>query len=130
MNQEQPSTLLQSQRRVLAFLRTHIKWFNRLSSPKAKVRMLLFDPKEAEDGQFGSDWPRWHAERIRGTHNRIEQIKEDHPDFVVNVDHYKAMPSVSAVIINNNIVCLSWYRSYFDGNVMRLRGHNSAAITG
>lgn len=99
-------------------------------SPKAKVRMLLFDPNLA--GQFDSDDEDHHAQRIRWMANWLRVLEEDlqNHDFVVNIRYYEAMPSVSAVIIDDNIVSVSWYRCYFDEGVMRLRGHSSATITG
>lgn len=99
-------------------------------SPKAEVRMLLFDPDLAD--QFDPDSDNHHVQRINWTVNAIKVLEEDfaRDGFMVDIRYYKATPSVSAVIVDNKLVSISWYRCFFDGDVMRLRGHNSATITG
>jgi len=98
-------------------------------SPKAQVRMLLFDPDTAN--QFDTDYDH-HAGRINGTISAIRLMERDFEKdgFEVNIRHYTAMPSVSAVIVDHNIVSVSWYRMFHEGDIVRLEGHNSATITG
>lgn len=99
------------------------------NSPKAEIRMLLFDPCSAD--QFDADTEDHHAGRIRWTVNAMQVLEEDFAadGFLVNIRYYKATPSVSAVILDDKVVSVSWYRCFFDGDVMRLRGHTSATIT-
>lgn len=100
------------------------------NSPRAEVRLLLFDPNAAD--QFDTDSEEHHVQRIKWTVNFIRVLEEDFAkdDFRVSIRHYTAMPSVAAVVVDHYIVSVSWYRTFLEGNVMRLRGHSSATITG
>lgn len=99
-------------------------------SPNAEIRMLLFDPDYAD--QFDSDSEDHHSQRIKWTVNAIKVLEEDFAKdgFMVDIRYYMATPSVSAVVVDHKVVSVSWYRTYLDGDVMRLRGHSSATITG
>lgn len=102
-------------------------------SRRVKVRMLLYHPDEAI--QFDSDSENHHRDRILWTKNQVGVIEEDLKDegFKVDIRYYRTPPSISAAILDNKIISVSWYRLYPDPNyhdVVRLRGHNSAAITG
>ena len=103
--------------------------------PEAEVRMLLCHPDQANE--FDPDWENHHADRIYSTIKAVEMLEREfgQDDFKADMRYYKAMPSVSAVILDDKVVSLSWYRCFHDTDtqgrdVMRIEGHNSAAITG
>ena len=97
--------------------------------------MLLCHPDQANE--FDPDWENHHADRIYSTIKAVEMLEREfgQDDFKADMRYYKAMPSVSAVILDDKVVSLSWYRCFHDTDtqgrdVMRIEGHNSAAITG
>ncbi|PYS84264.1 MAG: hypothetical protein DMF67_05760 [Acidobacteria bacterium] len=102
--------------------------------PKAKIRMLLYHPGSAS--KFDSDVPTSdvdHITRIRTVLGELKLMKKDQGnDLDIQARFYRTDPSVSAVILDDKAVNLSWYRVYPDSDnseIFHLRGHNSAAIT-
>lgn len=100
--------------------------------PKVEVRLLLMDPAVANN--FDSDKQPDHAERISATIREIGVIEEDFKarGFKVSLLHYRTPPSVSAIVIDDRIACVSWYHCFTDPanqGVTRLRGHLSPTIT-
>jgi hypothetical protein len=105
--------------------------------PRAAVRMLLCHPGRAN--RFDSDWQEHgqehHAQRISSTISTVKMLEREfgQDGFKVDIRYYMAMPSLSAVILDDKLVSLSWYRCFPDAqsrDVMRIEGHNSAAVTG
>jgi hypothetical protein len=96
--------------------------------PKAKVRLLICDPKAAS--AFDSDGKPDHGARIRSTIDAIRLMEVESSEFKIKIFYYRTIPSVSAIIVDDNIVSLSWYCSYLEprSKLVRLRGHDSATI--
>ena len=109
--------------------------------PKARVRLLLCHPEQAKT--FDVDWVdnntgrQVHVGRIYATIDKVEMLKRDCKkrgfNFRVDMRYYRALPSVSAVILDDKKISLAWYRYFPDDQnpeVMRIEGHSSTTITG
>jgi len=102
--------------------------------PQSNVRLLLYDPEYAK--QFDADWADWnegHVDRIRTTLNQIRVLENSCLDkgFHIDVGFYNVPPSLAAVIVDNKLISVSWYRTYIDqdsNHIVRLRGHDSATV--
>jgi hypothetical protein len=98
-------------------------------SPRAKVRLLLVDPTVAE--QFDVDEAEFHRQRLGATEATVRRLEKDH-GLSVQVRHYRTGPGVSAVIVDEAVVNLSWYSALEEcgSSIRRLAGHSSAAVMG
>lgn len=100
--------------------------------PKARVRLLLVHPDQA--AQFDTDLTPDHRHRISTAVGQIKVWQKDpkRPRFKVQLRHYRTPASISAVVINDRIVSISWYHCYQDPQdptVTRIRGHQAPTIT-
>jgi transcriptional regulator with XRE-family HTH domain len=98
-------------------------------SRAAKIRLLLYAPVMAR--QYDSDHKIDHRGRITTTIGEVRLLEtENNLEQPVELYHYRTPASVSSVIIDDEIICLSWYRAYREHNskAVRLRGHDSAAL--
>jgi hypothetical protein len=98
-------------------------------SRAAKIRLLLYAPVMAR--QYDSDHKIDHRGRIATTIGEVRLLQtENNLEQPVELYHYRTPASVSSVIIDDEIICLSWYRAYREPNskAVRLRGHDSAAL--
>jgi transcriptional regulator with XRE-family HTH domain len=98
-------------------------------SRAAKIRLLLYAPVMAR--QYDSDHKIDHRGRITTTIGEVRLLEtENNLEQPVELYHYRTPASVSSVIIDDEIICLSWYRAYTEHNskAVRLRGHDSAAL--
>lgn len=96
-------------------------------SPKAKVRMLLFDAALADT--FDTDGELVHSGRIQTVKDQIGLIENQNPDFKVEIRSYNTSASVSAIILDDKVICLSWYHVFRDRKILRIRGHRSPTVT-
>ena len=99
------------------------------SSRAAKIRLLLHAPDMAR--QYDADHKIDHRGRIVTTIGEIRLLEtENNFEQPVEIYHYRTPASVSSAIIDDEIICLSWYRAYREPNskAVRLRGHDSAAL--
>ncbi|MFZ1090516.1 MAG: helix-turn-helix transcriptional regulator [Xanthobacteraceae bacterium] len=98
-------------------------------SRAVKIRLLLYAPVMAR--QYDSDHKIEHRGRITTTIGEVRLLEtENNLEQPVEIYHYRTPASVSSVIIDDEIICLSWYRAYREPNskTVRLRGHDSAAL--
>lgn len=99
-------------------------------SPSAHVRLLVAHPDSAR--QFDKDGKPDHSQRISTSLQEIEVIKTDFPELKVESRFYRSPASLSAIIFDQAVVCVSWYHCYPDTTdpaVLRIRGHMSPTIT-
>lgn len=100
------------------------------SHPKATVRLLLLHTATAT--QFDSDQRPDHRDRILTTVREVELMKSDYPGFTIALKYYRTPPGVSAVVVDHDIVSISWYHCYKDRSqpsVTRVRGHLNPTVT-
>jgi transcriptional regulator with XRE-family HTH domain len=98
-------------------------------SPGAKIRLLLCAPVVAR--QYDSDHKIDHRARITTTIGEVRLLEsENNLEQPMEIYYYRTPASVSSVILDNEITCLSWYRAYRErkSKAVRLRGHDSAAL--
>ena len=98
-------------------------------SQAAKIRLLLYEPVMAR--QYDSDHKIDHRGRITTTIGEVRLLEaENNLEQPVEIYHYRTPASVSSAIIDDEIICLSWYRAYREPNskAVRLRGHDLAAL--
>jgi transcriptional regulator with XRE-family HTH domain len=98
-------------------------------SRAARIRLLLYSPVMAR--HYDSDNKIDHRGRIATTIGEVRLLEtENNLDRPVEIYYYRTPASVSCAIIDDEIICLSWYRAYRERNskAVRLRGHDSAAI--
>jgi len=100
------------------------------SRPKAEIRLLLLHPGSA--AQFDRDQKPDHRDRILTTVGELDLLRADYPKMSIEAKYYTTPPSVSAVVVDEDIVSISWYHSYKDPDepdVTRIRGHLNPTIT-
>lgn len=98
--------------------------------PKAQVRLLLMHTATA--AKFDTDQRPDHRQRICNTIQEVKLIEDDYPGFSVEKKYYMTPPGVSGVVVDDDLVSISWYRCYRepqDSTVTRLRGHLSPTVT-
>jgi hypothetical protein len=98
--------------------------------PQAQVRLLLMHTATA--AEFDTDQKPDHRERILTTIREVELIEEDNPGFRVTKKYYTTPPAVSGVVVDRDLVSISWYHCYKDPenpSVVRVRGHLAATVT-
>jgi transcriptional regulator with XRE-family HTH domain len=99
------------------------------TSRAAKIRLLLYAPVLAR--QYDADQAIDHRGRIVTTIGEVRLLEtENKLEHPVEIYHYRTPASVSTAIIDDEIICLSWYRAFREPNskAVRLRGHDSAAL--
>jgi hypothetical protein len=92
---------------------------------RAKVRLLLAHPDVAAsfDSDSGAD-----SVNHRAFIDRTVKIAKN---FGIDAGYYRVHPSMSILILNDNVVSLGWYRTFpadQDPSILRLRGHDLPAI--
>jgi len=98
--------------------------------PKAEVRLLLMGT--AAVARFDQDHNPDHKERVVTTVQELEVMRADYPGFDVTIKYYDTAPGISAVVVDNDIVSLSWYYCFKDStnpDIVRVRGHLSPTVT-
>ncbi len=101
-------------------------------SPKANVRLLLMRPNVA--CKFDEDHKPDHRDRILTTVREVELIETDFQKegFKVQKKYYETPPGISAVVIDQDIVSISWYYCFKDPDkpeITRVRGHLAPTVT-
>lgn len=96
------------------------------NSRGTKVRILLQHPEVAAtfDKNAGVD----HTANIRTTINHVTIGLQE--KLNVQIAYYRTPASVAAIIVDDDILAVSWYR-YYRGNTpsaVLLRGHNVATV--
>jgi hypothetical protein len=71
-----------------------------------------------------------HVTRRVGALNHWAGVLSEQQSSYLEIREYDVPPSVSAIMADDRITCLSWYRSWHDERTgaVALRGHTSAAI--
>jgi len=98
--------------------------------PKAEVRLLVMQPDAA--AAYDTDLKPDHGARIRTTVQELDLMEVEIPDFKVQRRYYKTPPGISAIVVDDDIVSISWYALYQDpdnASVVRIRGHLAPTIT-
>jgi hypothetical protein len=98
------------------------------SCATAKVRLFLISRETAEK----YDEPGFHWNRIEHTKGVLRVIKEDHPQFSVELWSYATAPSIAGIIVDNWLVTVGWYTILphkTDENKLSIRGHAAPAVT-
>ncbi|MGW2702406.1 hypothetical protein [Streptomyces sp. NPDC001340] len=105
------------------------------SWPRANIRLLLCDPDVAMN--FDTDREFSHKDRLMATRDALDQeveVERTSPDGATELDVrvYKIDPCMSAMIVNEKAVCVSWYRIFQDHGtgIIRLSGNDSVAVYG
>lgn len=116
-----------SGQRAIAFLRDLAE-----RRPQTHIRILLMDP--ATSAEFDGDDKPNHRERISTTVRELELLAADYRSDGITVEwrYYSVPPSISAILVDDWLVCISWYYCYRNGQargIVRLRGHLAPAIT-
>ena len=96
-------------------------------SPKARVRLLL--AKESMADAYDTDGNPRHSARIQSLTDHVRLKELEKTGFKVDIRNYDTPASVSAVIVDDKIISLSWYRVFPDGEIPRIRGHTSPTVT-
>src|SRR5574341_2532224 len=83
---------------------------------------------------FDKDGRPDHRERISTTVREIELMETDYKDdgFLVDVRYYRTPPGLSAIVVDEELVSVSWYHCYEDPDargIVRVRGHLAPTIT-
>lgn len=97
--------------------------------PAAEIRLLLYDPNLA--WSFDSDHNPDHRARIIATTDAIALLRTNNGNGLkLKISHYRTVPSVSSIIVDESLVSLSWYYCYGvpGTKIVRMRGHESIAI--
>jgi hypothetical protein len=97
--------------------------------PRPNVRLLLMDPEVAD--RFDADLGQFHRQRIVATEASARRLEMDE-GMSIDVRYYHSTPAVSAVLVDDALVNLSWYSCHEEGTtaVYRVHGHSCAAIMG
>ncbi|HEU0015312.1 MAG TPA: DUF4062 domain-containing protein [Longimicrobium sp.] len=101
------------------------------SQPGAHTRLLLAHPEQTL--QFDTGGQVKHSRRIERTLEEIQLLREETPEgsFTIEVGFYATPSSVAAVIVDDRLVNVGWYRVFPHGpeRELRLRGHDAPAVT-
>ena len=92
--------------------------------PSAKFRLLLLD-SEVSSSHFDKQKHDRHLRRVLATKEQLSIFEWKNR---VEIKLYKSLPGICAVIIDDQISCISWYRSYIEEGRIIVHGHDSAAI--
>ena len=91
---------------------------------RCKFRILLLDP-ELANSRFINQKYHLHIARVVATINQIDsKLLADR----VEIRFYRSEPSICAIIADDRVAVISWYRAYFEGADQVVHGHDSAAI--
>jgi hypothetical protein len=96
-------------------------------TPPPAVRLLLMDPGVAD----GFDTREFHRQRIVATDGSARRLKQEEK-LAIDVRYYSSVPSLSAVLVDDAVVNLSWYCCHHEKapDICRLLGHSCAAVMG
>jgi hypothetical protein len=96
------------------------------NSPGAQVQILLQHREVAGTFDIGK---LSHISNIDATVNRLKLDLKGKLD--VDLKYYKTPASVAAILVDSDLLAISWYRYYKNGDGPRtvlIRGHNVASI--
>jgi len=96
----------------------------------AHFRLLLLDDAIAR--LLDADNKVDHVSRIKGTIDFVHLLEEENPGFKVEIRRYHTWPAFCAVIVDNDLVSLSYSPTFRDPNVptvVRVRGHLATTVT-
>lgn len=95
--------------------------------PAAQVRVLIMDPNMASAYDGGK--PDYQRDRIRTFIREVEDSRER--GLTVDLRYYQTPPSLAAIIVDDSLINVSWYRcrSSESSHTLMLEGHTSGAIS-
>jgi len=107
--------------------------------PSAKVRLLLlhnstckhFDTDRNEYTEADSKI-NYHTHRVLMTKQGLMDVQNNWTykrRAQLEIRYYNSAPSLCAILINDDFVCVTWYRSYMnEARILRIQSHDSPAI--